>query len=820
MIPISQQVSLVWRKLLRSPGFSAIAILTLALGIGANTAIFSVVHSVLLTPLPFERPQELYGLWHTGHGIGIPQVEQSNATYTVYRGLAESFSEVGLANGGFSMSLTEVGEPVRIDTAAVTASLFEVLGVPTLFGRTFSEQEDDPGAPQVAVMSYELWRGRFGGDPDILGRSLLLNGTSWEIIGVMPASFTFPGAGTEIWIPHVIVPEDLGRVNFSYDAVGRLKPGVLVEVANEELGRLLRQLPEIYPGELTAGLIESAELVPYISPLLFDVVGDVSQVLWILLGTVSFVLLIACANVANLFLVRAEGRQRELALRSALGASRGDTVQFFLTESLALAALGGIFGIGFAYLALRGLVALSPDNIPRLDEIGLHPEVLLFTAGLSLFSGVLFGLIPVLRYRRPNLVSAINEGSRSTSAGRETHLVRGTLVVVQVALALVLLIGSGLMARSFWELRNVHPGFEADGLLTMRLSLPRANYTEAEDVAAFYQRLMAELASLPGVTRVGAVSNLPMTDGQSNNGAVLEDFPLQPDELPPIVRTNYATPGYFETLHIALREGRLFEPRDHEQQTGAVIVSANFARQFWPEASAVGRRLTPGLPSEDARWYTIVGVVGNVRDDGLSEEPPTMIYYPVVGLGGDYGDWVRRTMSVAIRTEVEPMSLAAAARQKVWDLDARLPLVSMRSGEAIVAESVARTSYTMILLAIAAGVALVLGAVGIYGVISYIVSQRTREIGIRMALGAERSGVSRMVVAQGMRIAAIGVALGVLGALAATRLMTALLFGVESHDPATFAGLSLFLLAVAALASYIPARRAASVSPMRALHYE
>ena len=607
-------------------------------------------------------------------------------------------------------------------------------------------------------------------------------------------------------------------------------------------------MPEIYPGELTAGLIESAELVPYISPLLFDVVGDVSQVLWILLGTVSFVLLIACANVANLFLVRAEGRQRELALRSALGASRGDTVQFFLTESLALAALGGIFGIGFAYLALRGLVALSPDNIPRLDEIGLHPEVLLFTAGLSLFSGVLFGLIPVLRYRRPNLVSAINEGSRSTSAGRETHLVRGTLVVVQVALALVLLIGSGLMARSFWELRNVHPGFEADGLLTMRLSLPRANYTEAEDVAAFYQRLMAELASLPGVTRVGAVSNLPMTDGQSNNGAVLEDFPLQPDELPPIVRTNYATPGYFETLHIALREGRLFEPRivrtnyatpgyfetlhialregrlfeprDHEQQTGAVIVSANFARQFWPEASAVGRRLTPGLPSEDARWYTIVGVVGNVRDDGLSEEPPTMIYYPVVGLGGDYGDWVRRTMSVAIRTEVEPMSLAAAARQKVWDLDARLPLVSMRSGEAIVAESVARTSYTMILLAIAAGVALVLGAVGIYGVISYIVSQRTREIGIRMALGAERSGVSRMVVAQGMRIAAIGVALGVLGALAATRLMTALLFGVESHDPATFAGLSLFLLAVAALASYIPARRAASVSPMRALHYE
>ncbi len=366
----------------------------------------------------------------------------------------------------------------------------------------------------------------------------------------------------------------------------------------------------------------------------------------------------------------------------------------------------------------------------------------------------------------------------------------------------------------------MHPAFEEDGLLTMRLSLPRVNYTEAQDAAAFYPRLMAELASLPGVTRVRAISNLPMTDSQSNNGSVLEDFPLQPDELPPIVRTNYATPGYFEPLQIALREERLFEPRDHEQQTGTVIVSANFADQFWPEASAIGRRVTPGLPSEDARWYTIVGVVGDVRDDGLSAELPTMIYYPVVGLGGDFGDWVVRTMSVAIRTEVEPTSLAAAARQKVWVLDARLPLISMRTGAAIVAQSVARTSYTMILLAIAAGVALVLGAVGIYGVISYIVSQRTREIGIRMALGADRSGVSRMVVAQGMRIAAIGVAFGLVGAWAATLLMTALLFGVGNHDPATFAVLSLFLLGVAALASYIPARRAASVSPVRALHYE
>jgi predicted permease len=549
-------------------------------------------------------------------------------------------------------------------------------------------------------------------------------------------------------------------------------------------------------------------------------VGDVSQVLWILLGTVSFVLLIACANVANLFLVRAESRQRELALRTALGASRGDVVQYFLTESLALSLLGGVVGTGLAAAALRGLVALSPDNIPRLSEVGLHPTVLVFTAGVSLLSGLLFGLIPVIRYRRPNLVSAINEGSLRASVGRETNLVRSALVVAQVTLALVLLIGSGLMARSFFELSNVHPGFEPDNLLTLRLSLPRGEYPESDDAARFYQRLLTELESLPGVTSVGAISNLPLTDGQSNNGSILEDFPLKPDEMPPIVRTNYATPGYFETLQIPLHEGRTFEPRDHEQVTGAAIVSASFAKEFWFDGSALGRRLTPGIPTEDTRWYTIVGVVGDVRDDGLDQELPTMAYYPVVGLGGDYGDWTIRTMTVAVRTSNDPMSLAAAAREKVWALDAKLPIMRLRTGEAVLDESTARMAYTMILLGIASSVALLLGAIGIYGVISYVVSQRTREIGVRMALGAGKSEVSRMVVGQGMRLAVMGVALGVLGALLATRLMASLLFGVSPTDPVTYVTTATLLLVVTALASFIPARRAANLSPVKALHYE
>lgn len=820
MLPIGKELGVIGRKLLRSAGFTAIAVLTLALGIGANTALFSVVHGVLLKPLPFQNADELYGLWHTAHGIGIPQVEQSNTTYTVYRDLSQSFEEIGLTQSDFSMNLTEVGEPVRVSVATATASLFEVLGVPAHLGRTFAEEEDDPGQPQVAILSFGLWRGRFGGEANILGRTLRLNGTPWEVVGVMPEGFTYPGESTELWIPHVIEPDELGRANFSYDAVGRLKPGVTVESANTELAVLLRRMPEIYPGEITAGLLESAQITPYITPLLKDVVGDVSQVLWILLGTVSFVLLIACANVANLFLVRAEGRQRELALRTALGASRGDVLQYFLTESVLLATLGGIAGTGLAYLGLRGLIAMSPDNIPRLGEVGLHPQVLLFTAMVSLLSGFVFGIIPVLRYRRPNILSAINEGSLRSSSGRETHRARNGLVVVQVALALVLLIGSGLMARSFWELRNVQPGFEKDGLLTLRLSLPRAEYPEPTDAARFYERLMEELATLPGVERVGAISNLPMTDRQSNNGVVLEDLPLQPDDVPPVVRTNWAAPGYFETMGIPLHEGRTFEPRDHQQRTGAAIVSANFAKQFWPHGSAIGKRLMPGLPDQEPQWFTIVGVVGDVRDDGLSQDPPTMIYYPVVGIGGEYGDWTIRTMSVAMRGDIEPTTIIGAARKVLWDLDASLPVIGIRTGDAIVSQSMARTSYTMILLGIASGVALLLGAVGIYGVISYIVSQRTRELGIRLALGAQRGEVSRMVIRQGLGLALIGVSLGVVLALFATRLMSALLFGVSGTDPLTFVGLSLFLVGIAIAASYLPARRAARVNPVEALRYE
>ncbi|HSF18227.1 MAG TPA: ABC transporter permease [Vicinamibacteria bacterium] len=820
MVPVRKELGLIWRKLVRSPGFGVVAVLTLALGIGANTAIFSIVHGVLLTPLPFPEPERLYGMWHRAPGAGFPQIEQSNTTYTVYRNLADSFEQIGLSDGPYSMNLTGTGEPVRVDTAAVTASLFDVLRVSARLGRTFVEEDDDPGAPQVALLSHAFWQSRFGGEPAILGQSIQLNGTAWEVVGVMPEGFTYPGETTSIWIPHVIEPEELGQVNFSYDGLARLKPGVSVEAATAEMNQLLVRIPEIYPGEFTLAMMESAQLAAYLNPLMEDVVGDVSRVLWVLLGTVSFVLLIACANVANLFLVRAEARQRELGLRVALGASRGDLFRHFLVESLMLAALGGVVGLGIAFGALKGLIAMSPESIPRLDEVGIQPAVLSFNTGVSLIAGIVFGLIPVIRYRRPNVTRAINEGSLRTSSGRDTHRARSALVVAQVALALVLLIGSGLMARSFWALRNVDPGFDAENLLTLSLAIPRQDYPTPQDAARFYQSLMDELRTLPGVSFVGAVSSFPMSGNQSNNGVIFEDFPVQEGDLPPVVRTKWATPGFFETLRIPLVEGRPFERRDHEEPTGAAIVSRSVAEAHWPGQSVVGKRLTPGLPREGARWYTIIGVVDDVRDDGLEKAVTPMIYYPVVGFGGEYDDWSIRYMSVSLRTGVPPMSLAPAVRETLWSIDPQLPVVSLRTGEELVARSMARTSYTMLLLAIASGVALFLGSIGIYGVISYIVSQRTREIGVRIALGASRRDVSRMVVRQGVSLAFLGVVLGVVGALFVTRLMASLLYGVSATDFSTFVTVSSFLVALATLASYLPARRAANIEPVRALHYE
>jgi predicted permease len=811
------------RRLLRTPGFTAIAVITLAVGIGANTAIFSVVDGVLLRPLPYPESENLVGLWHSGPGIGIPQFEQSNTSYTVYREHTRSFEGIAMY-GSTSLNLTSSGEPLRLTGAQVTASLFPVLRASPARGRVFVETDDDVGAPRVVILSDQLWKTRFGSDQDIVGRTLQLDGEAYEVIGVMPADFRFPYDETQLWIPHVIPPEVLGLANFSYIGIGRLKEGISLEAATADLNRVLPRMPELYPGELTAELLENAGITAFINPMKNDIVGDVGTVLWILLGTVGFILIIACANVANLFLVRAEGRQKETAVRTALGAGRGDLFRTYLAESTALSLMGGVLGVGLATVGVRTLVAMGPENLPRLGEIGLHGSVLLFTLGISLVAGLLFGAVPVFKYGRPDLANALKEGGRGGSVGRERHRLNNALVATQVALALMLLVGSGLMARSFFELKNVDPGFRTEGVLTLRLSLPNQEYPDDRQMAESYRELAERVRGLPGVQEVGLVTNLPTTDGNNNAAMVVEDLPLQEGDLPPIVRTNVASDGYFEAMGVRLVEGRTFEPADYDSQMGVAIVSSSTAERYWPGESAVGKRISPALPQNgEVPWFEIVGVVGEVRDDGLALEAPAMVYYAMAtsAEGVEAGDGVvYRTMSLAVRTSGDPLSLSAAVRNEVWGLDSRLPVANMRTTGEIARESAARTTFTMVMLGIAAAMALLLGMVGVYGVLSYVVSQRTREFGVRLAMGAREGQIRGMVVRQGLTVAAVGVAAGLAGGFALTRLMKALLFGVSATDPFTFGGVAVLLLAVSALAAYLPARRASSVSPVEALRHD
>jgi putative ABC transport system permease protein len=808
------------RELSRHPGFLLVAVVTLAVGIGANAAIFSVVNAVLIRPLPFDEPERLVGVWHTAPGLEMEQFEHSDGSYVLYRGNNRSLEDLGIFWQG-SVTLTGGETPERVDASGATASLFDVLRVKPRLGRGFQAADEKPGAEKVAVISDDLWRRRFGGGPKAVGALLKVDGVSRRVVGVMPPAFRFPEARTALWLPMTIDPAKLEAGNFNYGAIGRLRPGITPEQAARDLSALVPRIAEAYPDSgISRGMIESAKLAVLVHPLRDDVVGDVQRILWVLLGSVGCILLIACANVANLFLVRAEGRQREVAVRTALGASRGAVFRLFVGESLALSLIGGLLGLGLAAAGVRLLVSLRPEGIPRLEEIGVDGTVLAFTFLLSLLAGLLCGGFAALRYGAPELVPALKEGGRGGTAGRGRHRARNVLVVVQMALALVLLVGSALMVKSFWRLRSVDPGFDPEGVLTVTLSLPEAEYPDAFANARFVQRLLETVREVPGVVKAGTVSFLPLGGGGSNSGYSFEDFPLGPDQVPPILGTRFAGPGYFEAMGIPMIEGRVFDRLDPTKRSDEVVVSEALARRFWPNGSALGKRLTQGLP-EDSRWYTIVGVVGSVRDGGLHEKPWESVYFPVLRqtMSGE-GDWVPRDFHLVLKTRVEPVSLAGPVRRAIWSLDPNLPLTLVRPMEEVVSRSMARTSFTMLLLVIAAAVALLLGSVGIYGVISYVVSQRTREIGVRMALGAARGDISRMVLREGAIITLVGIGIGIAAALAVTRLMLALLFDVSPTDPATFAVVPVMLAAVALLASWMPARRAAAVEPLEAIRYE
>ena len=803
------------RRLAARPGFSTVCILTLGLGIGVNVTLFALVYGVLLKPLSYPAAERLVTVSHDAAALNLDDMGISAPLYLRYREQAASFEEMAMIEDG-RISLTGLDEPLRVRHGTVTASTFKVYGLAPLLGRPFGRQDEKPGAAPVVLISQRLWRGRFGGDLHIVGRSIEIDGSPREVVGVMPSSFEVPDVETDVWIPLIIDPTDHPLGRFGGACVARLKPEASLTSALADLKRFTDGLVERFPEERAAPVLRRSGFQPVVRPLLEDIVGEVREALLVLLAGVGFVLLMACANVANLFLVRAEGRQRELAMRSALGASRARLVGSFAVEGLVLALVAGAASVLLAHLALRALIPLAPEGIPRLHSVELGGPVLLFTLVLSLLSAFLFAFLPVFSYARFDLAAVLREGGWGLS-GRGRVRLRKNLVAAQVALSLVLVVGAGLMVRSFQKLSRVNPGFEARGALSLRLSLPGARYDSPRRIADFVDQLTRRLEALPGVTAAGVISLLPLGGSASGAGHSFEDFPLAEDGVPPVFFDFIASPGCLQALGLRLIEGRWFEPADHQRFGAVAVISQSIAKQYWPRSSAIGRRLRPGRADGD-KWYTIIGVVGDVHHLRLEEDPSDTVYYPLVRREEDGG--IGSNLCLVLRTAAAPETLAQPVRSAVWELDPNVPITHVMTLEKLVADARAPMAFSMLLLLIAAGMALFLGALGIYGVISFVVSQRTAEIGVRMALGAQPRQVRRMVLLDGLKVALPGIALGLAAALALTRLMKSLLYGVSPLDVQTFILVPFVLSAVAMGASLLPARRASLVDPAVALRTE
>ena len=825
MEAITREFKQVIRKLTRSPSFTLVAVLTLALGIGANTAIFTVVNSVLIRPLPYPEQDRLVAMNYTAPGMDVELVPHSESTYLITAEESQTFESFGVFNNT-ALNLTGGREPERVPAVVATHEILTLLGAVPQLGRLTNGEDDLLGSPEVAILTHQLWQRRFGGDPSIVGRTIEVNGVSTEVVGVLAEGFLFHMEDAEMFVPARFNRTEPDEGSFNMPGIARLEAGVTMAAVTADVDRMIRLMPERFSGGISQAMLDQIGFAPNITPLREQITGDVSRTLWILLSAVGFLLLIACSNVANLFLVRADGRRREVAVRTALGASGGDLARYFLMESVALGVLGGALGLGLAWAGTRALVTFGPSNLPRLSEIGLNAQVLLFTLAVSLMAGFLFGLFPVMKYRKPDMAGGLKEGGRGGSEGRERHRVRNTLVVSQMALALVLLVGSGLMLRSFQALRSIDPGFDPAGVLTLRITLPESAYPDAESRLLFHDQLQGSIAQLAGVVRVGAGQNIPLGGGMNRSGTLFEDFPLLPDQIPDVIETNRVTSGYMETLGMRLLEGRTINAFDARDRTGAVVVTRTLAQHYWPNESAIGKRLTQdmdlreGAVSEGQVWQTIVGVVDEVRTLSMDMDPTPVLYFPLIEASHQEDNRGPQTLAYVVKASGESAALLPAIRQTLWEQDPNLPIADIMTMDSVVRDSMARTSFSMVLLGIAALVALFLGTVGIYGVISYVVTQRTREMGIRLALGAEEGVVAGMVLRQGAVLAGIGIAIGLLGAFGLTRLMAAMLFGVSATDPLTFGAVASVLAAVAMLASYLPARRAARTDPVEALRAE
>jgi predicted permease len=819
------QLKQVLRRLSRAPMFTAITLLTLAIGVGANTVIFSVIEGVLLKPLPYPQSEQLIGVWHTAPGINIPNLNICPSIYFIDREQNTSFQDIG-AYTGDSFNITGTGEPEHVPGMDVTDGTLPLLGVTPALGRLFTRQDDTPSAPATVVLSYAYWQQKFGGATSVIGSSITMDGKARQIIGVLPRGFHFLNApDASLIIPFQWDRSKTKLGNFSESALARLKPGATMEQASADMARLLpitmRSFPA--PDGFSADIFQKAKISPSLRPLKQDVVGDIGKILWVLMGSIAMVLLVACANVANLLLVRVEGRRQELAIRSALGAPWGRTAAELLFESLALGVAGSLIGLGFAYGALRALVAAAPTGLPRIHEIGIDYQVLLFTLGLALFTSVLIGVIPIFKYAGAKATSGLREGGRALSQSRERHRARKALVVVQVALALVLLICSGLMIRTFQALMRVDPGFaNPDSLQTFRFYIPETQIpdTQAERVVHMDQDIVNKLAAIPGVSSVSFSSSIPLDGNSSNDILYAQDHVTREGEIPPIRRFKFIAPGFFSTLGTHVVAGRDITWTDTYQKLPVAIISEKFAKEYWHDANgALGKKIR--VASNDD-WREIVGVVQDVYDDGVDQPSPTAVYWPIWrdNFEGQKTD-LQRGLAFLIRSpRAGSQAFMKEVQQQVWSINASVPLANASTVGELYTKSMARTSFTLVLLCIAGGMALLLGVIGIYGVISYTVSQRTREIGIRMALGAQRSELTSLFVRQGLLLTAIGAACGLVVAFVTMRLMSSILFNVSPVDPITYITITLCVAATTWIACYLPSRRAATVNPVSALRSE
>jgi len=788
------------RLFIKNPVFTIIACLTLAIGIGANTAIFSVMNSVLLRPLPYPAAERLVVIRETRQPhFALAAVATGNFLY--WRDQSKAFERMA-AYRRADFNLSGGGEPVNVQGALISAELFRLLGINPAVGRDFSLEEEQPGRNNVALVSHNIWRRHLSADPG-LGRTLKLNGKSYDIVGVMPPNTSFPDSETEVWTPFgfdAAARNDHVRHNIS--VIARLKEGESLERASAEMDAVARRLGTESPDTNAAWGVK-------VRPMLQDIVGDIRPALFVLFGTVAFVLLIACANIVNLLLARAASRQKEFAIRITLGAGRWRILRQLMTESLLLSLMGGALGLVFAYIGIRVLLAYAPADLPRAGDIVIDSRALAVTLLISLLTSVVFGILPALQAANPNLTETLKEGARGSTGGRKR--IRGLLVVAEFALSFMLLVGAGLMIKSLWQLRQVNPGFQPDNVLTLRISLPQTKYPEQIQQATFAEQLLKRVASLPGVQAASVATTLPMS------GTLIQGFSIQEKPFPPPdpqLPTNYyaVSPDYFRAMEISLRRGRAFTERDMRDAPKVAVINDTMARLYFNGEDPLGKHIN--ISNEPQTWREIVGVVGDVKNDSLeATKLGAQTYVP-------YAQKPVPNISLAVRTSTDPQALAVPIRREVLSIDSEQPIAKLQTMNQVIGTTIAQRQFNALLLFVFAVVSLVLAAIGIYGVIAYSVSQRAQELGIRMALGAGARDILKLVLSQGMFLAVVGVALGVAGAFALTRVLSTMLFGVSATDPTVFAAIMLLLCAVALLACYVPARRATKVSPLEAIRSE